>query len=138
MSIRTIIGIPINEVNRYSDLISRENIGMTIGQRIKAARQEIPLTQTELGTKVGLRQSTISELEKGDSAGTAYLASIASVLGLSALWLETGKGPKYPIKSITPKEMLLIAAYRDATEEGKTFIEMACDSAPKVTREKAE
>ncbi|MFC6519723.1 hypothetical protein ACFQAT_07990 [Undibacterium arcticum] len=69
---------------------------------------------------------------KGDSAGSAYLPAIAAALGVSALWLQTEKGPKYPIKSITPKELLLITAYREATDEGKTFIEMACASAPKL------
>lgn len=105
---------------------------MTIGQRIKKTRLEIPMTQKELAKKVGITQPTISELEKGDSAGSAHLPSIAAALGVSALWLQTERGPKYPIKSITPKEMLLITAYRESTEGGKTLIEMVCESAPKV------
>lgn len=107
---------------------------MTIGHRIKEARLAAGMTQKELGKKVGITQPTISELEGGDSAGSGYLPSIAAALGLNALWLESEKGPKYPIKSITPKEMLLITAYREATDQGKTFIEMACDSAPKSPR----
>lgn len=128
------IGVPILLVNRNSDFTLGENIGMTIGQRIREARRAIPMTQDELASKAGIKQPTLSELERGDSTGSSYLPAIAAALGLNALWLQTGKGSKYPIKSITPKEMLLIAAYRESSEEGKTFIEMACESAPKLPR----
>jgi phage repressor protein C with HTH and peptisase S24 domain len=50
------------------------------------------MTQRELAAKVGIKQPTLSELETGESAGTTNLASIAAALGVSALWLETGKG----------------------------------------------
>lgn len=132
MSISTNIGVPILLVNRNSDSDLNQNIGMTIGQRIRAARKEAGMTQGELAAKVGIKQPTLSELESGDSAGSTYLPAIAAALGLNALWLQTEKGPKYPIQSITPREMLLITAYREATDEGKTFIEMACESAPKL------
>lgn len=107
---------------------------MTIGERIKAARKDADLSQKELAAKVGIKQPTLSELERGESSSSARLPAIAAALGVSALWLQTGKGPKYPINSISPKEMLLVVAYRDATEEGRTFIEMACESAPKLPR----
>lgn len=132
MSMPINIGVPILHVNRNSDCYLNQNIGMTIGERIKAARKAIPMTQGELAAKVGVKQPTLSELERGDSASSAHLPAIAAALGLNALWLQTGKGPKHPVSSITPKEMLLITAYREATDEGRTFIEMACDSAPKA------
>jgi len=40
---------------------------MYIGQRVRSARKAAGLTQKELAEKVGIRQSTISELEKGES-----------------------------------------------------------------------
>lgn len=138
MSMHGNIGVPIFEVNRKSYCGRPQNIGMTIGQRIKESRLAIQLTQGELAKKVGIRQPTLSELERGDSTGSSYLPAIAAALGVNALWLQTGKGTKHPITSISAKEMLLIVAYRDATEEGKTFIEMACESAPKVRRLRAE
>lgn len=134
MSISRNIGLPIFNVNRHSDSLSRENIGMTIGQRIREVRLEIPMTQIELADKVGIKQPTLSELENGDSAGSKYLPAIAAALGVNAYWLQTGRGIKYPIQTISPKELQLVMAYREATEEGKTFIEMACMSAPKVSR----
>ena len=134
MSMNNNIGVPIFFVNRNSYSVSNKNIGMTIGQRIKAARLEAGIRQQELAAKVGIKQPTLSELENGDSSGSSYLPAIAAALGLNALWLQTEKGPKYPIQSITPREMLLITAYRESTDEGKTFIEMAADSAPKLPR----
>ena len=65
---------------------------MSIGSRIREARKNAKLSQNELALKVGVKQSTISELETGESAGTTVLASFASALGVNALWLETGKG----------------------------------------------
>lgn len=67
---------------------------MSIGTRIKLLRKEAKLSQIELAERVGLKQSTISDLEVGKSTGTTYLAQIAQVLGVNALWLETGKGAR--------------------------------------------
>ncbi len=69
---------------------------MSIGSRIREARKKSGLTQAQLGSKVGMVQATISELETGESAGTTNIASIAHALGVSALWLETGKGSPAP------------------------------------------
>jgi transcriptional regulator with XRE-family HTH domain len=52
------------------------------------------MSQKELADKIGIKQPTLSELETGESAGTTYLARIASALAFNALWLETGRGPR--------------------------------------------
>lgn len=90
------IGTPILSVNRYSDLVPQDNIGMSIGSRIREARRAAKMTQKELAKKVGLAQASLSELETGESQGTTMIASFAAALGVSALWLETGKGPTTP------------------------------------------
>lgn len=87
------IGTPILSVNRDTDLMPEDNIGMSIGSRIKEARRAVKLTQKELAKKVGMAQASLSELETGESQSTTMIASFAAVLGVSALWLETGKGP---------------------------------------------
>lgn len=66
--------------------------GMTIGQRVRRARNHAGLTQAKLAKAVGLRQATISELEKGESRSSAYLVHIAKACGVSAHWLATGEG----------------------------------------------
>lgn len=65
---------------------------MSIGSRIKDARKRAKLTQEQLSQRVGMKQATLSDLERGESAGTTMVASFASVLGVSAFWLETGRG----------------------------------------------
>jgi phage repressor protein C with HTH and peptisase S24 domain len=92
MFMNAIIGTPILEVNRYSDLMPTDNIGMSIGSRIKEARRAAKLTQKALAQKVGMAQASLSELETGESQGTTMIGSFAAALGVSALWLETGKG----------------------------------------------
>ncbi|HEY0062490.1 MAG TPA: XRE family transcriptional regulator [Telluria sp.] len=91
-----IIGTPILIVNRNSDLLLSDNIGMSIGTRIREARRIAKLTQKELASKVGMSQAALSELETGESEGSTLVASIASALGVNALWLESGKGTQGP------------------------------------------
>lgn len=86
------IGNPIYPVNRYSNSLSEENIGMSIGSRIREARRAAKLTQKALAQKVGMTQGALSELETGESQSSTLLPSMAAALGVSALWLETGKG----------------------------------------------
>ncbi|WP_314435509.1 XRE family transcriptional regulator [Massilia timonae] len=87
-----IIGNPIYQVNRNSEHVPADNIGMSIGSRIRDARRAAKLTQKALAQKVGMAQASLSELETGESQGTTMIASFAAALGVSALWLETGKG----------------------------------------------
>ena len=69
---------------------------MTTGERIKEARLAKGLSQKALAEDVGITQPSLSQLENGESKSTSYTAAIAAKLGVNALWLETGKGPKHP------------------------------------------
>lgn len=108
-----IMGTPVFSVNRNSGLMLRDNIGMSIGARIKQARAAAKMSQIELATRSGLKQSTISDLEVGKSQGTTAVASLAAALGVSPLWLETGKG------SMTATEP---AKAQPATSEDDPFV----------------
>jgi DNA-binding XRE family transcriptional regulator len=66
MSMYTSIGTPILNVNRNAYLLPCDNIGMSIGTRIKEARRTAKMTQKELAAKVGVKQATISELETAE------------------------------------------------------------------------
>ena len=63
----------------------------TLGQRIKARRKALGLSQVRLGELAGLDQTVISKLERGDVQETARIAELANVLQCDALWLATGK-----------------------------------------------
>lgn len=55
-----------------------------VGNAIRRARKKMGMSQSELGERTGLRQGTISQIEKGHAA--AKLETILAVL--SALDLE--------------------------------------------------
>ncbi|KRW62357.1 LexA family transcriptional regulator [Pseudomonas sp. TTU2014-080ASC] len=65
---------------------------MSYAKRLKAARKHAKLTQGELAKKVGITQTSISDLETEKSASSSFNASIAMHCGVSAIWLETGIG----------------------------------------------
>lgn len=102
MFMKPIIGVPILLVNRNSDALCAENIGMSIGKRVRQARKHIGLTQAELAKKVGMKQSTLSELETGESTRTSSVATIANALGVSAYWLDTGLGDMTSQEAVAP------------------------------------
>lgn len=68
--------------------------GQTVGQRVRDRRKAMNMSQTELARLARLTQPTISSLESGGSNTSGSLASIAAVLGVRALWLETGLGER--------------------------------------------
>ena len=67
-------------------------LNMTIGDRVKRARKHAGLNQRDLAKAIGITQPSLSELERGESRSSAYLIQIASVCGVDANWLATGKG----------------------------------------------
>lgn len=73
----------------------------TLGKRLKEERESKSLTQKALAKKSGCSQTTIADIERGRNDASAKLPTIASVLGLNAYWLETGKGPKHADASST-------------------------------------
>lgn len=68
----------------------------SVGERLKERRVELGLKQGVLAKRVGLSQTTISDLENNPTVKTREIARIAAVLGVSALWLADGKGEKIP------------------------------------------
>ena len=62
----------------------------TLGERVKARRMELGITQKELGDLVGISQNSITKIENGGN--TIHIAKLASALGVSVAWLSTGNG----------------------------------------------
>ncbi|MCA8017766.1 XRE family transcriptional regulator [Burkholderia metallica] len=95
-------GFPVHDANISilmvqvkSKLIKFSNIllGMdTLGSRVKDARLAAKLSQEALARQVGVSQGLIGQIESGKNQGSKYIAAIARALGVSADWLETGKG----------------------------------------------
>jgi transcriptional regulator with XRE-family HTH domain len=67
----------------------------SLAWRLKSAREAVGLTQKQLASAAGLKsQGAIGMLESGARHGTTFTAQIAAALRVSALWLETGDGPR--------------------------------------------
>jgi HTH-type transcriptional regulator / antitoxin HipB len=63
-----------------------------IGAIIRRVRRNAGLTQTDLGNRIGLRQATISRLEKGeDETKLSTLLDALSALGLEIIIDKRGK-----------------------------------------------
>lgn len=61
-------------------------------ERLKKARFERGISQRELATRIGRAQSAIAALESGRNKESTNIATIAQVLGVDPVWLETGNG----------------------------------------------
>lgn len=60
---------------------------MTLGMRIEERRKQIGLSQAELARRVGIRQSTMNSLIRGDSRTSRSLLKIARELQTTAAYL---------------------------------------------------
>lgn len=63
-----------------------------IGAIIRRARRSSGLTQADLGARIGLRQATVSKLEKGESATRiSTLLDALTALGLEIIIDKRGR-----------------------------------------------
>lgn len=83
----------------------------TLGERIRAAREEAGVKQDQLAGAVGLSRTSITNIERGRQGVQAYLlVRIAEVLGQAAADLLPGSGPPRPgslpekMKSLEPSQ----------------------------------
>lgn len=76
---------------------------MTLGKRIKAKREELKMTQSKLAELVGIRQPTLSDLEKGVNSNTTKILEIANALDVTPEWLMYGGDKAIPTTlDVTP------------------------------------
>lgn len=75
----------------------------TLAERLKLARTQAKLTQTELGEKIGVSQNTIQKVEKGGE--TKYINQLAKALDVRAEWLQFGTG-EMAIRQVDDVEMI--------------------------------
>lgn len=68
---------------------------MEYKDRLRAARRHAKLTQEQLAEKTGIKQASISDLERGKSGSSLHNATIAAICGVDPLWLEKGKGAMF-------------------------------------------
>jgi transcriptional regulator with XRE-family HTH domain len=95
----------------------------TVGARIRAARAERRLTQSELAEAVGVTRSAVAQWET-ERAGQVRgnLTRIAAVLGVTVGYLLHGNsgGTEPPPENAT--EVALLRLYRACTEDDRAFL----------------
>lgn len=63
---------------------------MNLGERLRAARKRKGWTQIQLVEHSGVKQGTISQIERGDQEKSIFVVPLATALGVSPEWLESG------------------------------------------------
>ncbi|MDQ3203066.1 MAG: helix-turn-helix transcriptional regulator [Pseudomonadota bacterium] len=67
---------------------------MELKDRLKAARKKAGLTQVELAERAGIKQASISEIERGLTRSSGHLVRLAQICGVDPVWLS--EGTKFP------------------------------------------
>lgn len=90
-----IIGAPLSVVNRHPFTGYPHTDGMRdTAMRLRHARKARGLTQVKLAQLSGVKQASVSDLERGESKSYrgSTLLSLARALNVSPEWLSHGKG----------------------------------------------
>lgn len=99
---------------------------MTIGEKIRIAREKANLTQEELGKKCGTTKQTIYKYESGIVTNIPIdrIEMIASVVGVSSSsllgWEEKEQPPVIEglsLEGVSPEDVKTIKAYLDMPED---------------------
>lgn len=64
---------------------------MSYGERLTKALKYRGMNQSELAKAVGIKPQSVQYLCSGGGKGSSHTTTFASILGVSAKWLETGK-----------------------------------------------
>lgn len=94
-------------VNRHPVTGVRHDLQMDFGQRLRRRRKELDLTQQELAALSGIKQGTLSDLERGrtEQPMGETLTGLCKALRTTPRWLLTGKGePEVQTASISEQE----------------------------------
>ena len=80
---------------------------MTVGEKIKALRKSLGLTQTELGQRVGVQKNAVSKWECGrvEDIPTSTIRTLASLFGVPASYLidDEPAAPAHPVLTPMPR-----------------------------------
>ena len=101
---------------------------MTIGNRLRAVRKALGLTQQEFAAEVGLKQSTIAMYEIGHGkASERVITTLCKEYDINRNWLLTGEGEMFRPKTQneTLMELCLDAAENPNSPKGAILAALA-------------
>jgi transcriptional regulator with XRE-family HTH domain len=86
----------------------------SIGDRIRAARNDRSLTQDELARQIGVSRSAVAQWETGRTGQiTGNLSRIAAALKVSVEYLVHGDDKRAPAEARQGDELALLRLYRE-------------------------
>lgn len=93
-----------------------------MGNRVRDLRKGAGLTQVQLSKALGIDQSTLSDIERGqnDSFSGKVLLKMAEAFGRSPYFIVHGKDSDVP--ALTPEEAELVLAYRHAGRDQRSAL----------------
>lgn len=69
---------------------------MNIGDRIRTVRKQLGLNQTDFGEKIGLKQTSLAQIETGARTATDRTTIlICEKFGVNKVWLIEGRGEMF-------------------------------------------
>ncbi|AMW64499.1 transcription repressor (endogenous virus) [Pseudomonas phage phiAH14a] len=75
---------------------------MELKDRLKQARKHAGLTQAELAERAGIKQASISEIERGLTRSSSHLVRLAQICNVDPVWLSEGtRFPDAQWKAVT-------------------------------------
>jgi transcriptional regulator with XRE-family HTH domain len=106
-----------------------------VGRKIRQLRKERRLTQTELAVRLGIQQSDLSRMEKGEyrvSLDTLFKILAEFRLGIGEFFDEIGR------ESITPRDMRLVRGFHALDSSAQQEVESwILDQVPVERRRRA-
>lgn len=91
------------------------------GERAESCRRRAGLTQKEVCEKLGIRQSTLGDIETKNE-GSNYTAQLAHLYKVDAYWLATGEGEMETEAESWRDLALKLATAQDFAERGQKYI----------------
>lgn len=103
---------------------------MSFAKRLKKARIEKGLSQSELGEQVGIHYTQVGRYEnKGAHPSADVMAKLANVLGVTSDYLMNGTTEEMAESILTDKELInQFKAIEQMTEKDKSVIKTLIDA----------
>lgn len=91
-----------------------------VGRKIRQLRKAHNLTQTELSSRIGIQQSDLSRMEKGE-----YRVSLDNLFKILAEFrMSIGEFfEEIAEESVSPRELQILKGYKDLDEESQKEVE---------------
>ena len=117
-------------------MMNNEVVTMTFGERIKARREELGLSQDNLARKLGYKsRSTINNIELGKTdIGQAKIIALARALETTTGYLLGDYDSSQSIK-LNLNEQMIIKDYRTLSRQGQEYIRQQMFMAKNIYQE---